>query len=201
MNAALGEADLAYIAYVLTRPRAAARTLAAHQPVVGGAVVAVLGTFSYALGAILVARATTGTSSGLGFLVVLTLSALFSLGLGVAVGSVMLPFGARMVGGRGDVEELLWTLLYSYAPWLLWTPLALVYQLTPAAGILGFLTQVLMLGWVLWIQVEGLSVCYGISVLRSLFAAMLGYGLAAILFMAFWGSSALGLLTTLVLWR
>jgi hypothetical protein len=99
------------------------------------------------------------------------------------------------------VEEFLWCLLYSFAPWLLWTPLALVFQVTPAAGILGFLTQLLMLAWVLWIQVEGLSVCYGISVLRSLFAAMLGYGLAAILFVAFWGTSALGLLNTILLWN
>lgn len=200
MAPALAEADLAYIAYVLTRPRDAARTLPAHQPIVGGAVVGVLGTFSYALGAVLVARATTGTGSGLGFLVVLTLTALVSLALGVAVASVVLPFGARMVGGEGEVEDLLWLLLYSYAPWLLWTPLALLYQLTPAAGILGFLTHLLMLAWVLWIQVEALSVCYRVSVLRALFATMLGYGLAAVLFVAFWGTSALGLLTTLILW-
>lgn len=200
MAAAFADADLAYISYVLTRPRAAARTLAAHQPIVGGAVVAVLGTFSYALGSVLIARATTGSGSGLGFLVILTMAALASLVIGVAIGSVMLPFGARMVGGEGKVEELLWVLLYSYAPWLLWTPLALAFQLTPAAGILGFLTQLLMVAWVLWIQVEGLSVCYRISILRALFAAMLGYGLAAVLFLAFWGISALGLVTTLVLW-
>lgn len=200
MAAHLAEADLAYIAYVLTRPRAAARTLATHQPVVGGAVVAVMGTFSFALGSVLIARATTGSGSGLGFLILLTLSALASLVLGVVLGSVVLPFGARMVGGEGDVERLLWTLLYSYSPWLLWTPLALVYQLTPAAGVLGFLTQLLMVAWVLWIQVEGLSVCYRISVLRALFAAMLGYGLAAVLFVAFWGTSAAGFVTTLVLW-
>lgn len=192
--------DSELLLLALFDPRRAAREAPGRQPLVSAALVLVLAAFSESLAAVLVARATSGQGSGLLFVLWSTILGLGSIGLTLLTGSIFLPFGARMVGGRGEAEDLLWILALAFVPCTVWAGLGLLFQMTPVAAGLYFLAHLLVAVWVLWIQVQGLAEVFGLSVLRALFATFLGYGLAALLYVLFSGMGFLSLVNTLVLW-
>lgn len=190
----------AYVLTLLFAPRQACRRVDLDQHLVTMAAVLGLACVSEALATLLVVRTTLGDSSGGGFLLWTALVDLGMVCLTLLTAAVFLPFAARLMGGEGRSEEFFWPLGFSPAPWLLWGGLGLLYQMTPAALALYALTQVVLGLWIFWIQVVALSVSFRISTLRALFAAFLGYGLAAILLVLFTGVGTLSVLTTLALW-
>lgn len=196
--------DVDLLLRAMFRPRDAAAELPARQPVLLALCVGFFAPLSAVVGGMLLARSAVGPafgSFGVLFMVVwATVVAVASMALGVALAAVFLPLGARMVGGDGSGEALGWSLAFSYSPWLFWTPFALVAQLTPVAGWAGFGLQLVMVGWVFWIQLEALGALFGISVPRALFAGVLGYGVGAMLFVATGMIGFLGFLNTVATW-
>ncbi len=184
----------------LSNPREAARVIPLEQPMVAGAAVALLGPFSEALGGILLVRSATGAGSGLPYLLWSSWLGFWGLVLALLVGGIFLPVGARLIGGEGSAERLLWALLFSFSPVLLWTPLALVGHLTGHTALFYGFTTLFLLLWVIWIQICVLSELFRLGLLRGLFAVAMGYGLAAILFLGVVFFDVLRFFDTLVLW-
>lgn len=184
---------LPLVAAAVFDPRRAAPLVARAQPLGSAALVLAGASVAEALATLLAVRATTGALPGAKALIGASLLDFFCLVLLVLVGAVFLPFAAvTLMRGRGSVGGFLWPLAFSYAPWMLWAGLGGAIQMTSIAASLWILGHLVLGGWILSIQVRALAGSYQISILRALFAAAAGYGLAAGLYLA---SSALGFLS------
>jgi hypothetical protein len=188
------------ILLLLFHPQRAARELPRHQPLLRVAFVLLLACLSEVLATLLVVRATTGEGSGVAFLIWTVLVNLGVVGVSLLAASIFLPFGARMMGGEGRNEDFLWSLGLSYSPWVFWAGLGLLFQMSSMAPFFLVSAQLFLSAWIFWIQVLSLAAVFGISPLRALFSAFLGYGLAALLFVLFLGIGCLSLGSTLALW-
>jgi len=185
---------------MLFEPRRTAPGLRGRQPLMTLLVLVVAAALAEALGTLLVVRATTGAGSGVAFLVWNCMLGVAALVLDILVAAVFLPFAARLLGGRGVGEDLAWAVGFSATPLLLSAPAALALQLTPVAAGLYTLVQLALTAWVVWIQVHAMAELFQLPTMRALFALLLGYGLAAVLYVVYTGLGALSLFNTLFLW-
>lgn len=191
--------DLVLLA--VTAPREALPELRRRQPLGMVLGVLALASFSEALATLLVARATTGAGSGVGFLLWNTFLNGTHLLVAIAAGLIFVPVTARhLVGGRGELGPFFWLLSLSYAPWVLWAGPGMAYQLVPGSSVLWLLTHLALLAWIAALQVAAVGVAFRLTILRAAFALMLGYGLAAVLYVGLAGLAFLGVVNTLVLW-
>jgi len=95
---------------------------------------------------------------------------------------------------------LFWLLGLSFSPWILWAPLGLLFQMVPGASALWFLAHLGFLGWIVGLQIAAVGTALHLSVLRAAFALVMGYGLAAMLYLCTAGLGFLGMVNTLLLW-
>lgn len=185
----------------LVRPRSVYRRIPREQPLILVGAVILLAVFSEALACLLVARATHGGASGVGFLAWLCMVDLAGIGAVLLVGFLFLPFAAvHLAGGRGSPGALLWSLAFSWTPWLLWAGLGLVYQMLPWAAGLWAVTHLGLGVWIVLLQVAAVAEVFHLSVLRAIFALATGYGMAGVLFVMTSSLGFLSLVNAIVLW-
>ncbi len=192
---------LEILAQALISPAAASRRARREQPLVAFGAVLLLAVVSEALASLLVARATHGGSSGVGFLLWLCAVDLTGIGATILVGALFLPFAAvHLAGGRGSPGPLVWALAFSWSPWMLWSGLGLILQMLPWAAALWAIAHLVLGIWILLLQVRAVAEVYRLSMLRAVFTLAVGYGMAGVLLVVASGLGFVGLVNAIVLW-